>query len=56
MSKAVDEERVISEKSEPVDEGASTERGLAAGESFREDCLEVEEIVPLEFIVQLTES
>ena len=43
-------ERVMSEKKELADEGASTERGRTIGESFLEDCLEEEEIVPLRFI------
>ena len=42
---------VRSERKEPVDEGASTERGRTAGESFLEDCLETDDIVPLEFII-----
>ena len=46
-------EREMSERKEPVDEGASTERGRTAGESFLEDCLEEDEIVPLRFIVLL---
>jgi len=43
----------MSERKEPVDEGASTERGRTAGESFLEDCLAEDEIVPLVFIVVL---
>jgi hypothetical protein len=41
----------MSERREPVDEGASTERGLTAGESFLEEVLLLEEIVPFEAIV-----
>jgi hypothetical protein len=41
----------MSERKEPVDEGASTERGRTAGESFLEDCLETDDMVPLEFII-----
>ena len=46
-------ERVMSERKEPVDEGASTERGRTAGESFLEDCFADDEMVPLVFIVVL---
>ena len=46
-------ERVMSESKEPVDEGASTERGRTAGESFLEDCFEEEDIVPFVFIEEI---
>jgi hypothetical protein len=53
MSNTDGDERVMSESVEPVDEGASTERGLVAGESFLEEILLVDEMVPLEAIVLL---
>jgi len=48
-------DRVMSERKEPVDEGASTERGRTAGESFLEDCLEDEDIVPFRFIADIAD-
>jgi len=48
-------DRVMSERKEPVDEGASTERGRTAGESFREDCFEEEDIVPFVFIADISD-
>jgi hypothetical protein len=54
LSKADGGELVISEKNEPVDEGASTERGRTAGESLlEEDCLLFEDVVPFKFIMLL---
>jgi len=53
MSEKEGVERVMSEKKELADEGASTERGRTVGESFLEDCLVVEEIVPLRFIADI---
>jgi hypothetical protein len=53
MSEVEGVERVMSEKKELADEGASTERGRTVGESFLEDCLVVEEIVPLRFIADI---
>jgi hypothetical protein len=45
----------MSERKEPVDEGASTERGRTAGESFLDDCFEEEDIVPFVFIADIAD-